>query len=600
MDDTGQKNIIVDKAALMFKKKSSGKKFKFNRQQFSFKDLNIKAQLLLGFGSVLLLMLIVGLVNINSLQNIDDNMEQITQKELLLMKNFDNVNYYSAQHLAATRGYLLTFDEDYVDNMNEYSELLDVEVSRILERTDAPEVAKTFELREQLAQFLQDYIMSNMEYGNQAEAIRHMNETYGPGVEQINAEISAYSLDQANNTRLLTDGITEQVDRSRFTMTILYIVTILLGIAVANLFANLFTREVRSIMNQLQIMATGDLTLDPLKVSGSTEIRQLMNSTNDLQAALTQIITNIRTSSLELVEQSDNLSSSTDEVLAGSEQVATTMQELATGTETQAHSASSLAINMDSFRADFENTAEQSKHISISSTKVLDLARRGKTLMSTSNKQMNQISQIVQEAVAQMANLEKESQEITKMVAIIREIANQTNLLALNAAIEAARAGEHGSGFAVVADEVRKLSEQVGQSVEEITGFVDNIQENTKKVTSSLTEGEKESTAGLDSIVETSDTFDQISSALELAVQNIQEMNNTIINLASTNEEMSSSVSDIASVSEESAAGVEETTAAAEEIISTMDEVASSSTYIAQLAEMLNETVERFTINEEA
>ena len=102
---------------------------------------------------------------------------------------------------------------------------------------------------------------------------------------------------------------------------------------------------------------------------------------------------------------------------------------------------------------------------------------------------MKRIDLIVSEAVNQVQGLDKQSDEISHLVLVIKNIANQTNLLSLNAAIEAARAGEHGKGFAVVADEVRKLAEQVSISVSEITTIVANIQTETNDVVSSLTKG---------------------------------------------------------------------------------------------------------------
>ena len=90
----------------------------------------------------------------------------------------------------------------------------------------------------------------------------------------------------------------------------------------------------------------------------------------------------------------------------------------------------------------------------------------------------------------------EKTQEISKIVDVITQVAQQTNLLALNATIEAARAGEYGRGFAVVADEVRKLAESAGKSAEQISKLARDISGQSIAVVSAMKQGIEELTEG--------------------------------------------------------------------------------------------------------
>ena len=142
----------------------------------------------------------------------------------------------------------------------------------------------------------------------------------------------------------------------------------------------------------------------------------------------------------------------------------------------QKNLADSVSINSEtlkdyeSIQADFERLVQNSQKIKNDTEGLLSAVKNTKSKTETMSSLVN---------------------KITEMLKAIVVISDQTNLLALNATIEAARAGEFGRGFAVVANEVKELSKLTKKSAEEITTSVNEIQDQSKVVTESMSQSEK-------------------------------------------------------------------------------------------------------------
>ena len=377
-----------------------------------------------------------------------------------------------------------------------------------------------------------------------------------------------------------------------FTLVIILIVAILISLRIAKR----ITRPIKVVMNRMKDISKGDLSQKPLTVTVNDEIGQLIGAMNEMTQNTNHLLKNIHSVSETVNNHSEELTQSAMEVKEGTEQIAATMQELASGSEIQANSSSNLSITMTNFSRKIQQSNEHGDHIYKSSVQVKEMTDEGSQLMAASTEQMAHINIIVNDSLQKVKNLDVQSQKISKLITVIKDISDQTNLLALNAAIEAARAGEQGRGFAVVAEEVRKLSTQVDDSVADITTIVTDIQDESSAVMKSLEKGYQEVEKGTSQIDATSKTFKQINLLINDVSENIRIISDDLIDISANSQEMNASIQDIATATEESSAGIEETSATVQETNSTMEEVAGSSEQLAELAEQLNGFVQKFTL----
>lgn len=422
-----------------------------------------------------------------------------------------------------------------------------------------------------------------------------------PDNEKVIEKKVSYSETESNWGWTVVAG-TYMMDFNKPAHKVLYAIFIVIGIALVisiypiTVLVRKISTPIKLVTGQMLRMAKGDLSQNKLHYQSNDEVHLLIESVNITQDNLKQMLTQVANASKHITSRSEELTQSAVEVKEGSEQVSATMQELASGSETQANSTGDLVTTMQGFNTKINSANQEGEQIYGDSSTVQNLTEEGTELMIHSVSKMERINTIVNDAVQHVKVLDQQSEDISQLVTVIRDIADQTNLLALNAAIEAARAGEHGKGFAVVADEVRKLSEQVSQSIGDITRIVMEIQQGSKLVAGSLEKGYNEVQEGTEQIKVTGKTFKEIGNAVTHMAEGIQSITTHLGEITTLSGEMRHSLEDIAAISEESAAGIEETSASAEQTSSSMEEVAINAGELTKLAGELNELVLKFKI----
>lgn len=154
------------------------------------------------------------------------------------------------------------------------------------------------------------------------------------------------------------------------------------------------------------------------------------------------------------------IDSAAGQISNGADQVSDTSQSLSQGATEQAAAMQQISASMNELSGQTGANA--------------DNAKAANALTETTKVQAVSGQSQMQEMVQSMVAINQSSQNISKIIKTIEEIAFQTNLLALNAAVEAARAGQHGKGFAVVAEEVRNLAARSAKAAQETARIIED------------------------------------------------------------------------------------------------------------------------------
>lgn len=385
--------------------------------------------------------MLLGVYNFSATIKSNQEAKNIVNEELPLLIANQQLALTMANRVATARGYVL-YGDDYKERFHEYTEQGKYYEDIVREIHATEEFDRLIEQTVAWRMMIDTEVFAEYDKGNREIAYENL----GKSAEMVRELVAGYEK-MAEESQLVINEIEQDiVSRGENTLRVVTTITILvvlLSMIAAFLTSNIISKPIKMVMERMRLIANGDLSSEPLQTKSIDEVGHLVSATNEMSNRTRELLNKIHIVSESVTGQSEELTQSATEVKAATHQIALTMHELAMGSETQANSASDLSSIMGSFTNKVEEVNEKGEYIQQSSTEVLSMTSEGGRLMETSSEQMVKIDQIVQDAVQKIQGLDTQSQEISKLVIVIQNIAAQTNLLALNAAIEAARAGEH-------------------------------------------------------------------------------------------------------------------------------------------------------------
>jgi len=324
-------------------------------------------------------------------------------------------------------------------------------------------------------------------------------------------------------SRHLKDRMEEKIDLAITIAMDVVIAAFIVALIIGYLIPRQVARRIDMLTEQIKQIAEGDGDLTArINATQKDELGDLANEFDAFLEKLRLLIANIANESKALGETTGYLNQVSDKTgNVVKELVSVTDALVSSGTE------------MDQSNKLMAETAKLTEDESLHSHKLTD---DGLTAVSTSNSSISVLTEEVDSALAQSAEVKASSEAISTVLEVIRNIAEQTNLLALNAAIEAARAGEQGRGFAVVADEVRTLATRTQDSTNEIEKMIEQLITSVNKSSSLIQSSQSNAQNTVEKFADVDETF----RSLQTSFNKVQDL--TAQTVVSTREQSEASV----------------------------------------------------------
>jgi len=554
--------------------------------------VRLSVKLLIGFLSVAMIVLIVGLFGIKGEMEMNTHLDTISQESLPAITQLNRLNFERLQIRAQTYEVkaLPIWSPELGKELEQLARQREASWRNIEDSLAKYEVLPHNKVERTVYEaFLAEYKIWRASYEKLDSLVDRMSQT--SGADEYAPLFSEYSK-IIEDTFLLSDrvgvliesmvalknqGATAQLAASHkagSTLMMINGIGILVGLILSGGLGVFITRdtlrqlgdEPARVVEVVNRIASGDL---------ASEIKVRRGDETSLLAAISRMASDVKNLLGEV-------SSASDQVATAATQLASTSEQTREQVQIGQSETDQVATAMNEMLAAVEEVA---RHAASAASAAQDTDREteaGGVVVNQAIAGIESLAMEVEEAGKVIERLSDDSKEIGAVLDVIRGVAEQTNLLALNAAIEAARAGEQGRGFAVVAAEVRTLASRTQSSIQDIQGKIERVQNGSMGAVRVMEKGQAMARESVDQAQKAGVTLQTISAS--------------ITSISDMNRQIASAADEQTAVAEEINRNIHNISATVDQTSEGSEQIAASSDQLSRLSMQLQERVDRFKI----